>query len=157
MRRQVLIYGIVGGLVVAGLKAVEYRWLIVEHSVAIYGGIVAAVFAALGIWLGVRLVRPREIVIVRRVEVPVPVPAATRPGAGAFVPHEAGRQALGITPRELEIVGLIAEGLSNREIAARLDLSENTIKTHSTRAFDKLGARRRTQAVQLAKRHGLIP
>lgn len=85
MRRQVLLYGIVGGLLVAGLKAVEYRWLAVEHSVAIYGGIVAAVFAALGIW------------------------------------------------------------------------SESTVKTHSTRVFEKLGARRRTQAVQRAKQRGLIP
>jgi NarL family two-component system response regulator LiaR len=64
---------------------------------------------------------------------------------------------LGITPRELEILGLIAGGLSNREIAARLFVSENTVKTHSSRVFDKLGAKRRTQAVQLGKEFGLIP
>jgi ATP/maltotriose-dependent transcriptional regulator MalT len=64
---------------------------------------------------------------------------------------------LGLTPREIEILGLIAAGLSNREIADRLFVSENTVKTHSSRLFDKLGARRRTQAVQLGKNAGLIP
>jgi ATP/maltotriose-dependent transcriptional regulator MalT len=64
---------------------------------------------------------------------------------------------LGITPRELEILELIAGGLSNREIAEKLFVSENTVKTHSSRLFDKLSARRRTQAVQLGKELGLIP
>jgi len=64
---------------------------------------------------------------------------------------------LSITARELEILGLIAAGLSNREIAERLFVSENTVKTHSSRVFDKLGARRRTQAVQLGKEARLIP
>jgi DNA-binding NarL/FixJ family response regulator len=63
---------------------------------------------------------------------------------------------LGITPRELEILEAIAEGLSTREIAARLFVSENTVKTHSSRLYDKLNARRRTQAVQIAKEAGLI-
>jgi len=62
-----------------------------------------------------------------------------------------------LTPRELEILGLIAGGLSNREIAEKLFVSENTVKTHSARVFDKLGARRRTQAVQIGKAAGLIP
>jgi len=67
------------------------------------------------------------------------------------------RQAeLDITPRELEILGLIANGLSNREIAENLFVSENTVKTHSSRLFDKLSARRRTQAVQLGTELGLI-
>jgi ATP/maltotriose-dependent transcriptional regulator MalT len=65
--------------------------------------------------------------------------------------------ALGITPRELEILELIAQGLSNKEIADRVFVSENTVKTHSSRVFDKLGARRRTQAVQVGKELRLIP
>jgi DNA-binding NarL/FixJ family response regulator len=74
-----------------------------------------------------------------------------------FVPDAARVRRLGITPRELEILEAIAAGLSTREIAARLFVSENTVKTHSSRLFDKLNARRRTQAVQLAKEAGLIP
>jgi len=70
---------------------------------------------------------------------------------------EKRRQELGITPRELEILELLAAGMSNREIAGKLYVSENTVKTHCSRAFDKLGAKRRTQAVQLGKEFGLIP
>ena len=77
--------------------------------------------------------------------------------APAFEFNESRREQFGITNRELEILQLIARGLSNREIAAHLFVSENTVKTHSSRLFDKLSARRRTQAVQIAKENGLIP
>jgi DNA-binding CsgD family transcriptional regulator len=148
MRKYVLLYGLLGGLLIAGLRLIEYRWLVVEHSVEIYGGLVAAVFATLGIWLGLKLTRHTETVVVREVMVPAPV---------NFVRDESKVESLGITPRELEILQLIAEGLSNKEIAERAYVSENTVKTHSSRLFDKLGARRRTQAVQLGKEFRLIP
>ena len=118
----------------------------------IYGGLVAALFAALGIWLGFKLTRTRETIVVREVPVRVEVPAPS-----AFVLDEARLAALGITPRELEILQLIAAGLSTREIAERVFVSENTVKTHASRVFDKLGARRRTQAVQIGKELRLIP
>ena len=146
--RDILIYGACGGLLIAALKLTEYRFLVVEHSVEIYGGLIAALFAGLGIWLGLTLTRKKPEVIVREIEVPA---------AGPFVVDQARVSKLGITPRELEILGLIAAGLSNREIAERLFVSENTVKTHSSRVFDKLGAKRRTQAVQLGKEFGLIP
>ncbi len=148
MRRHVLLFGLLAGVLIAGLRLIEYRWLVVQHSVEIYGGLVAAVFAALGIWLGLRLTRRAETVVVREVLVPAPA---------TFVRDEARLESLGITPRELEILALIAEGLSNKEIAERVSVSENTVKTHSSRVFDKLGARRRTQAVQLGKELRLIP
>lgn len=148
MNKTVLLYGILGGVLIAVLKFVEYRYLIFEHSLEIYGGIVAALFSAVGIWIGLKLTRTRETVVVR--EVPVPV---TEP----FTRDEARLAQLGITARELEILEAIAAGLSNREIAARLFVSENTVKTHAARLFDKLSARRRTQAVQRAKQAGLIP
>ncbi len=148
MRKHVLLYGLLGGVLIAGLKFIEYRWLVVEHSVEIYGGLVAALFAGLGIWLGLRLTRHRQTVVVREVEVPA---------LANFVRDERKLESLGITPRELEILELIAQGLSNREIAERVHVSENTVKTHSSRVFDKLGARRRTQAVQLGKELRLIP
>jgi DNA-binding CsgD family transcriptional regulator len=148
MRKHVLLYGLLCGVLIAGLRLIEYRWLVVEHSVEIYGGLVAAVFATLGIWLGLRLTRHTETVVVREVLVAAPI---------NFVRDQNKLESLGITPRELEVLELIAAGLSNREIAERVFVSENTVKTHSSRVFDKLGARRRTQAVQLGKELRLIP
>ena len=148
MRKHVLLYGLLGGVFIAFLKAIEYRWLVVEYSVEIYGGLVAAVFAGAGIWLGNRLTRHKETVVVREVLVAAPT---------AFERDLAKLESLGITPRELELLELIAQGLSNREIAERAFVSENTVKTHLSRVFDKLGARRRTQAVQLGKELRLIP
>ncbi|MBZ5521045.1 MAG: LuxR C-terminal-related transcriptional regulator [Acidobacteriia bacterium] len=146
--RELLIYGLCGGVLTAVLKMTEYRFLVVEHSVEIYGALVAAVFAGLGIWLGLTLTRKKPAVIIKE----IPAPAAS-----PFLADEARVNELGITRRELEILGLIAAGLSNREIAGRLFVSENTVKTHSSRLFEKLGARRRTQAVQIGKAARLIP
>ena len=143
-----LIYGLCGGILIVVLRLIEFRFLVVEHSIEIYGGLIAAVFAGLGIWLGLKLTKKKEVVVVK--EVPVP---ATQ----AFTLNEERLKDLGITRRELEILELIAQGLSNREIADKLFVSENTVKTHSSRLFDKLSARRRTQAVQIGKEMGLIP
>jgi len=148
MRKHVLLYGLLLGVLITALQLIQYRWLVVEHSLEIYGGLVAAVFATLGIWLGLRLTRRTESVVVREVMVAAPV---------NFVRDQSKLESLGITPRELEILELIAEGLSNKEIAARVYVSQNTVKTHSSRVFDKLGARRRTQAVQMGKELRLIP
>jgi len=148
MWKPVLLYGLVGGVLIAVLKLTEYRWLVVQHSIEIYGGIVATIFAVVGIWLGRKLTREKETVVVREVMVPAPA---------EFVRDQVKVESLGITPRELEILELIAQGLSNKEIADRVFVSENTVKTHSSRVFDKLGARRRTQAVQLGKDLRLIP
>lgn len=153
MKKTVLLYGLLGGVLVAVLKLVEYRYLVVEHSIEIYGGIVAALFSALGIWLGLRLTRPKETVVVKEVPVPVEVRVPLEP----FVLNRQRQEQLGITSRELEILAAIAEGLSTREIAAKLFVSENTVKTHSSRLFEKLHAKRRTQAVQIGKEAGLIP
>lgn len=148
MKRDILIFGAIGGVLIALLQLVEYRFLVVEHSLAIYGGLVAAIFAGVGIWLGLKLTRGRERVVVHEVRVKEAAP---------FTADQGRIAALGITPREMEILELIARGLSNREIAGQLFVSENTVKTHSSRLFDKLNARRRTQAVQIAKENGLIP
>jgi NarL family two-component system response regulator LiaR len=162
MKRHVLIYGLIAGVLIAALNLIQYRYLVVEHSIEIYGGLIAAIFSAVGIWLGLRITgRPK------------PVAVGANPGEGAgpgtgvnssqnsqvrpFLADDKRREDLRITPRELEILNLIAQGMSNREIAGRLFVSENTVKTHSSRVFDKLGAKRRTQAVQLGKELGLLP
>jgi DNA-binding CsgD family transcriptional regulator len=138
MKKVVLLYGLCGGVLIAGLKAAEYRFLVVEHSLEIYGGVIAVVFAAIGIRLGLSL-------------------TATRPASVPFVPDQARVEQLGLTPRELEIRQQIASGKSTREIADALFVSENTVKTHASRVFDKLNVRRRTQAVHVGKQLGLIP
>jgi DNA-binding CsgD family transcriptional regulator len=163
VKKTILLYGLLGGVLIAGLELIEYRFLVVEHSIEIYGGIVALLFSLLGIWLGLKLTRTKETIVVREVPVEVPVtievPVTVEVPVRVpepFVADPARARQLGITPREMEILEAIAEGLSTREIAARLFVSENTVKTHSSRLFDKLGARRRTQAVQMAKEAGLI-
>lgn len=130
------------------LKSVEYRFLILEHSFEVYGGLIATVFIAFGIWLGLSLTRKPETVVIKEV---------TAPAAGPFERSAAGLEASGLTPRELQILELIAGGLSNKEIAERIFVSENTVKTHSRRLFEKLNARRRTQAVQAGKALGILP
>ena len=164
MKRHVLIFGLVGGVLIATLQYTEYRFVIIEHSVELYSALVAILFATFGIWLGLRITRRRETIretvvmreVVREVLVPVEVPAL-EPVLAPFAPNTARQQTLGITARELEILTLIARGFSNREIATQLFVSENTVKTHCARTFDKLGAARRTQAVQLGKELGLLP
>jgi NarL family two-component system response regulator LiaR len=150
--RHIILFGLAGGIVITLLKWTEYRYLVVEHSIEIYGGLTAATFAAFGIWLGLRLTRKQIVLKEVRVTVPVPGPAGQ-----PFAVNSKKLEELEITPRELEILELITKGMSNREIAEKLFVSENTVKTHSSRVFDKLGAKRRTQAVQLGKEFGLIP
>src|ERR1700722_6155274 len=148
--RHIILFGLMGGIVITLMKWTEYRYLVVEHSIEIYGGLTAATFAAFGIWLGLRLTRKQIVLKEGRV-------SATVPAGQPFAVNSKKLEELEITPRELEILELIARGMSNREIAEKLFVSENTVKTHSSRVFDKLGAKRRTQAVQLGKEFGLLP
>jgi DNA-binding CsgD family transcriptional regulator len=150
VKKQLIILGVVGGILAVVLQVVEYRFLLVEHAVEIYGAIVAAIFSAVGVWLGLKLTKPKVLVREVPVEVLVPAPAE-------FVRDQKKVDSLGLTARELEILEFIAAGLSNREIADRANVSENTVKTHTSRVFGKLGAERRTQAVQLGKEFRLIP
>lgn len=147
MTRGVLLYGLCGGVLIVALRLVEYRFLVLEHSIEIYGALIASLFAGLGIWLGLTITR-KPAVVVKEVSVPDERP---------FTVDEAKVRELGITPRELEILQLIANGMSNREIAEKLFVSENTVKTHSSRLFEKLSVNRRTKAVQVGKEWRLIP
>src|SRR5215469_11495712 len=142
MKRHVLLYGLIAGILIAALKWTEYRFLVIEHSIEIYGGLVAATFAALGIWLGLKLTSKPERVVIKEVPVPTGEP---------FRPDDSKREALRITPRELEILELIARGLSNREFEEMLFVSENTVNTPSSRVLDKGAGRPRTDAIKLGK------
>jgi len=145
-------YGLAGGLLIAALRMIEYRFLVIDHSVEIYGGLIALMFSVVGVWLGLTITRKEvikeEVIVVKE------VPAM----AGApFTVNEERLRELAVTPRELEILQLIARGLSTKEMAATLFVSENTVKTHAARLFDKLGVNRRIKAVEAGRAFGLIP
>ncbi len=154
MARQVAIYGSVGGVLIALLKVIEYKHFVLEYPSELYGGLVALIFTSLGIYFGLRWTRAREVVVIREVDVIREVPVSAN---GPFAPNADKVKEIGLTAREHEILGLIAQGMSNREVGEKLFVSENTVKTHSSRLFEKLQVKRRVQAVQKGKDLGLIP
>ena len=127
-----------GGTV--ALQWLDYQRLVRSFPSAIYEGLLATGFLALGLWLGARLLGRR-------------VP----PVEGGIEGNPRAAEALGISPRELEVLHEIAAGHSNKEIAARLHVSPNTVKTHVARLLEKLEARRRTDALRKARELGLVP
>jgi NarL family two-component system response regulator LiaR len=140
VKRTIILYSLALAALVFLLKFLEYRFIIRDLSLEFYFGIIAILFTALGIWAGLKLTR-KKIVI----------------AGPEFILNESELQKLGISKRELEVLELISQGLSNQQIADKLFVSLNTIKTHSSNLFIKLGASRRTQAVQRAKELKLIP
>ena len=145
-----LLYGaLLGGLLFL-LNWLELRFVIFDHSVEIYIGAIAVVFTLLGIWLAIKLIKPKvETVVVEKY-------LYTDPNIPFFF-NEKVLAELGMSKRELEVLQLMAQGLSNQEIAKQLFVSLNTIKTHSSKIFEKMEVHRRTQAIEKAKRLGLIP
>ena len=122
--------------------------MIINHTFEIYAGAIAAIFTGLGIWLAIKLMKPKvETVIIEK-------QVFTNAG---FVLNKDALNHLGLSARELEVLQLIADGLSNQQIAGRLFVSVNTIKTHVSNLFVKMDVQRRTQAIEMAKRLGLIP
>ncbi len=137
MLKTVLIYGAALAAGAVALQWLEYQIWARTHAGSIYVALVAVAFLGLGIWVGQRLFR-RE------------------PPAGEFTPNERAQTSLGITERERQVLQLLADGRSNKEIAARLGLSPNTVKTHVARLFEKLQVARRTEAILHARELGLI-
>jgi DNA-binding CsgD family transcriptional regulator len=135
--RTILIYGVLLGAGTLGLEWLELEFLVRSHALEAYIALVAAVFMGLGVWLGAQLFR--------------------RAPAEPFVTNARAQQTLGVSRRELDVLRLLADGRSNKEIARRLDVSPNTVKTHVTKLFDKLDSRRRTEAIARARELGLIP
>ena len=138
MWKRVLLYGVLLAAGTLALQWLDYRRLAHAHPDGIYLALIALAFLALGLVIGARVLAPR-------------VPTA---------PFDGNPQALatlGISPRELEVLREIAAGHSNKEIALQLHVSPNTVKTHVARLFEKLGARRRTDAIQRARELGILP
>lgn len=138
MLRTALIYGIALAAGAVLLQWLEYQLWARTHPGMIYVALIAAAFLGLGIWVGRRLFR-------------------SEPRTGEFTPNERAQSSLGITERERQVLQLLADGRSNKEIAAQLGLSPNTVKTHVARLFEKLRVARRTEAIQLARELGLVP
>lgn len=143
MKRTILIYGLVLALAIFLLKMLEYRYLFRQLSVEIYIGIIGVLFTVLGVWIGRQVTRRKKVFI-------------TAP-AGNFKLNEQALAETGISKREYEVLELMAKGLSNQEIADKLFVSLNTVKTHSSNLFLKLEVSRRTQAIQKAQSLHLIP
>ncbi|HAC25270.1 MAG TPA: helix-turn-helix transcriptional regulator [Cytophagales bacterium] len=140
MTRTIIFYGVALAALVLVLKFIEYRFIVRDLSIEFYLGAVALFFTVLGIWAGRKLTRKKIVTV-----------------GPAFVLNEVELQRLGISKREHVVLGLMAEGLSNQEIADHLFVSLNTVKTHTSNLFLKLEVSRRTQAVQRAKQLRLIP
>ncbi|MFN8303740.1 MAG: response regulator transcription factor [Saprospiraceae bacterium] len=145
--KSALLYGIALGLLLVAMQFFRYRLLVYDHSTEAYVGLVALLFTLLGAWAGRKFFRSKK----------EEKPAADETAPVLPVQTNAQLvQQLGITPRELEVLQLIAQGLSNREIAEQLYVSLNTVKTHAANVFVKLDVQRRTQAIQKAKILGLL-
>ena len=140
MKKSVILYGIALALLVYLLKLIEYRYYVHELSLGFYISFIALLFVGLGVWVGLKLVR-------RTNSFDLP----------PFSVNKASLEQTGISKREYEVLTLISKGDSNQQIADKLTLSLNTVKTHSSSLYLKLGAKRRTQAVQKAKELQLIP
>jgi two-component system, NarL family, response regulator LiaR len=148
--KGIFIYGLSMALLLFLLKWLEMRFVIIDHAFEIYAGGLAILFTALGIWLALKLTRRKVKTVVVEKEIRINTNDPFRINEGEV-------ESLGISRRELEVLQLMASGLSNIEIAERMFVSLNTIKTHSSRLFEKLEVKRRTQAVEKAKRLQLIP
>jgi DNA-binding NarL/FixJ family response regulator len=136
MLRTVLIYGAFLAVGAVGLQWVQYRFLVRTHPAAVWIALIALAFLALGVWVGARLFR--------------------RAPAAPFETNTRAKASLGISERELEVLEHLAAGRSNKEIASRLDLSPNTVKTHVAKLYEKLEVKRRTEAILRARELGMI-
>src|SRR5688572_21841191 len=147
--KTILFYGLLLAAMLFLLKWLELRFVILNHALEIYIGSIALIFTLLGIWLALKLSKPKVKTVVVEKEI-------YRTNTADFKLNEEEMTKLGLSKRELEVLQLMAEGLSNQEISERLFVSVSTVKTHTTRLFEKLDVKRRTQAIEKGKRLSLI-
>ena len=162
--KLVIFYALALALLLMLLKWLEWHFVVLDHALDIYSGAIAVVFTGLGIWLALKLARPKTVFVERPGGGDVARRSGADAGMGLRSGDDGGLEAidadaiakLGLSARELEVLQAMAEGLSNQEIASRLFVSLNTVKTHSSNIFGKLDVRRRTQAIETARRLKLI-
>lgn len=153
--KSTILYGISLASLLLLLKWLEYRFIIADRQLEIYIAVIAIIFTALGIWLSKKLTKPKTKTII--VEKEIVKEVVKEIDSTKFVQDIKQIENLNISKRELEVLDLISKGLSNKEIADQLFVSIPTIKTHSSKLFEKLEVNRRTQAVEKAKRLKIIP
>lgn len=136
-------------LVLLLLKVMEAHFIVFNYRLDFFIGAIAIVFTVLGVWLSLKLVKPKVVTQIIEKEVYIE-------NQNEIEINEKEIAELGISKRELDVLNLMAEGLSNEEIARKLFISLNTVKTHSSNLFVKLDVKRRTQAVDKAKRLKII-
>lgn len=147
--RTIILYGSALAILLFVLKWLELRLVIINHAFEIYIGAIAMLFTGLGIWLALKLTKPKINTVIIEKEIFLNPP-------DQFILNQEEIKRLNLSNREMEVLQLMAEGLSNQEIASRLFVSLNTIKTHSSNLFEKLDVRSRTQAIDKAKRLSII-
>jgi NarL family two-component system response regulator LiaR len=148
--KLIILYGLSFAGILLLLKWLEFRFVIIDHAFEVYSGAIAVIFTGIGIWLALKLTKPKTRTIIVEKEIYI-----TKPTEG-FIPDDKMLLKIGISKREWEVLALMSEGLSNQEIAGRLFVSLNTVKTHSSNLFEKLEVKRRTQAVEKGKRLGIL-
>jgi len=153
--KHILLYGAALAALLVLMQWLHVRYLIIDNATDVYISAIALIFTALGIWLALKLAKPKRETVVVEKEIYIEVP--TLPSTNDnFITNEKALNKLGISGRELEVLQLMAKGMSNQEIAEILFVSLNTVKTHSGNLFLKLDVNRRIQAVEKARRFGLI-
>lgn len=148
--KATITYSISLALLLFLLKWLELRFIIFDHSFEIYIGFIAIIFTALGIWLAIKLMKPKVQTVVVEKEVFIEK-------KDVFIKDEEQTALIGLSKREMEVLELMSTGLSNGEIAERIFVSIATVKTHTNRIFEKMDVQRRTQAIDKAKRLKIIP
>jgi NarL family two-component system response regulator LiaR len=151
--KQTILYGISLAILLFLLKWLELKFLILSHSMEVFIGAIAIIFTSLGIWLAIKLTKPKVVMVEKEVVIEKEIFIREEQ---AFVQDEKQLQEIGLSKREMEVLLLMAEGLSNNEIAERIFVSLSTVKTHTNRIFEKMDVQRRTQAIEKAKRLKII-
>ena len=148
MRRTILLYALSMAALVFLMKFIQYRYLIRDLSIEFYIGLIAILFTAIGLWVGLRLTQ-------KKVSLQSPLGPIQTDLKMELIQSDVINQ-FGISKRELEVLELMATGLSNQEIADKLFVSLNTVKTHAANLFVKLDVSRRTQAVSKGRELGIL-
>ncbi len=145
---SILLYGVVGGLALCALSLITYRYQVIDQSTEIYVLLISLLFTIVGVWVGLKFARPA--IIERKTIIEVPSKESSPLNRDELV------RIYNLSQRELDVLICLSEGMSNEEIAEKLFVSTNTVKTHLSNLYLKLDVKRRTQAIEKARATGIL-